>query len=101
MSLRRTAVHAFCLAALLCLGGGASAEEDSAPIPWKGGASFSRTSVDDDLRNVLRAVLAASDLSVIFRPGVDGKVSFAFRDMSPQAAFDQLVAENGLHAGFN
>ena len=101
MSLRRTATHALCLAALLCLGGGASAEEDSARIPWKGGASFSRTSVDDDLRNVLRAVLAASDLSVIFRPGVDGKVSFAFRDMSPQAAFDQLVAENGLHAGFN
>ncbi len=103
MSLRRTAARALCLAAVLsCAGPGvATAEDDAARIPWKAGASFSRTSVDDDLRNVLRAVLAASDLSVIFRPGVEGKVSLAFRDMSPQAAFDQLVAENGLHAGFN
>ena len=103
MSLRRTAAHAFRLAAVLCLcgTGAARAEENSTGIPWKSGASFSRTSVDDDLRNVLRAVLGASDLSVIFRPGVEGKVSLAFRDMSPQAAFDQLVAENGLHTAFN
>ncbi len=101
MNLLRSALHASCVAALLAFAGPATASEDAARIPWKSGVTFSRTSVDDDLRNVLRAVLGASDLSVIFRPGVEGKVSFTFRDMGLEAAFDQLLGENGLRAGFN
>jgi len=53
------------------------------------------------VRGVLRTILAADGLSVIFRPGVEGKVSFQFRDMPLQAAFDQVVQEGGLHASFN
>jgi type II secretory pathway component GspD/PulD (secretin) len=83
------------------LGAGAAAAQDAARIPWKPGVTFSRTSVDDDVRSVLRAVLGADGLSVIFRPGVEGKVSFNFRDMSLQAAFDQLIQENGLRAAYN
>ena len=106
-SLPRTSRAALALAVLLGLGGPlapprrAGAQEASARIPWKTGVSFSRTSVDDDVRSVLRAVLGADDLSVIFRPGVEGKVSFTFRDMSLEAAFDQLIAEGGLRAEFN
>jgi len=87
----------------LChLGAGTAAAQEAPPrIPWKPGVTFSRTSVDDDVRSVLRALLSADGLSVIFRPGVEGKVSFNFRDMSLEAAFNQLVQENGLRASYN
>ena len=103
MKIRRIAARAVCAATLLSCWGvwTASAQEDAARIPWTNGLSFSRTSVDDDLRNVLRAILSASHLSVVFRPGVGGKVSLAFHDMNPQTAFDQLIAENGLQAAYS
>ncbi len=92
------------LLALLLYSASASsvlAQDGSARIPWRSGLSFSRNSVDDDVRNVLRAILTADGLSVIFRPGVDGRVSFNFRDMSLEAAFSQVLQESGLHARFN
>ncbi len=93
------------MAALLlgCLLGAApgAAQDGSAPIPWRPDVTFSRTSVDDDVRSVLRALLSANGLSVIFRPGVEGKVSFNFRNMSPRSAFEQLPQEYDLRAGFN
>lgn len=92
------------VAALLlgCLLGAApGAAQDTAPIPWRPDVTFSRTSVEDDVRSVLRALLSANGLSVIFRPGVEGKVSFNFRNMSPRSAFEQLVGEYDLRAGYN
>ena len=71
------------------------------PIPWQAGSSFSRTSVDDDVRNVLRALLSANGMSVIFRPGITAKVSSRFKDADPGPAFEQLLAENGLEAAYN
>ena len=81
--------------------GSAVAQEAGPPIPWKQGVTFSRTAVDDDVRSVLRAILAADGLSTIFRPGVSATVSFNFRDMSLEAAFNQVVQSNGLSASFN
>ena len=73
----------------------------AASIPWRPDTPFSRTSVDDDVRSVLRALLGAHGQSVIFRPGITGRVSFRFRDADPAAVFEQLIAENGLEASFN
>lgn len=95
------ALFAFFLASILQTGAGALAQDASPRIPWRTDVAFSRTSVDDDVRSVLRAVLSADGLSVIFRPGVEGKVSFNFHEMSLEAAFDQLIAEYGLRASYN
>lgn len=97
---RRVAV---CLLALVCFAriAVAGSSDDLEQISWKPGVTFSRTSVDDDVRNVLRAVLGANGISVIFRPGVEGKVSLNFRNMPLQAAFEQLLQENGLRASYN
>lgn len=70
-------------------------------IPWQPGATFSRTSVDDDVRNVLRALIGGQGLQVVFRPGITGKVSFRYRDADPAAVLDQLLQENGLEATYN
>lgn len=70
-------------------------------IPWRSDATFTRTSVEDDIKNVLRAVLQADGLSVLFRPGVSGTVSFRFQDMPLEAAFEQIVEENGLDYAYN
>jgi type III secretion protein C len=71
------------------------------PIPWKPGDTFSRTSVDDDVRSVLRTMLGAEGLSVIFRPSVTGKISFEFKNVPIQSAFDQILQEYGLTAQYN
>src|SRR5579875_783978 len=65
----------------LASAGRAFADDSAARIPWKPGATLTRTSVDDDVRGVLRAILSADGLSVLFRPGVDGKISFQFNAM--------------------
>jgi type III secretion protein C len=73
----------------------------AADIPWQPGLTFSRTSVDDDIRGVLRAILGAEGLSVLFRPGVAGKISFEFTDTPLQTAFEQIVTEYGLRYEYN
>ena len=70
-------------------------------IPWHAGKTFSRTSVDDDIRSVLRALIGDEGLSVIFRPGVEGKISFQFRDVAPETVFQQIVADYGLTGDYN
>lgn len=70
-------------------------------IPWQPGVTFTRTSVDDDVRNVLRALVGGQGLQVVFRPGITGKVSFRYRDADPAAVLDQLLQENGLEAAYN
>ncbi len=79
----------------------ARAQDAASAIPWRRDATFTRTSVDDDVRSVLRAVLAADDQSVVFRPGVEGKVSASFRGVPLQAAFERLMAEGGLRAEYD
>ncbi|MGI4810372.1 MAG: secretin N-terminal domain-containing protein [Janthinobacterium lividum] len=79
----------------------AAAQNGVAPIPWQSGVTFSRTSVDDDVRSVLRAILAAQGLSVIFQTGVEGRLSFNFREVPLETAFNQVLGEGGLHARFN
>lgn len=79
-----------------------SAPPAAAPaIPWQAGATFTRTSVDDDVRNVLRALVGGQGLQVVFRPGITGKVSFRYRDADPAAVLEQLLQENGLEAAYN
>jgi type III secretion protein C len=79
----------------------AAASARAADIPWQPGLTLSRTSVDDDIRSVLRAILGADGLSVLFRPGVAGKVSFEFKDAPLQTAFEQIVTESGLRYEYN
>ncbi|WP_439816522.1 type II secretion system protein GspD [Zavarzinia sp. CC-PAN008] len=79
----------------------AMARAQGADIPWRAGETFTRTSVNDDVKNVLRGLLASNGLSVIFRPGVEGSLSFAFQDAPVAAAFQQIVDENNLTVAYN
>lgn len=72
-----------------------------ADIPWRPEVRFSRTSVDDDIRSVLRSLLKANGLSAIFRPGVEGPISLRFDSVPPKQAFDQLMTERGLAYEYN
>lgn len=70
-------------------------------IPWRPDVRFSRTSVNDDIRAILRSLLQANDVSAIFRPGVEGAISLRFDDAVPKHAFDQLMTERGLAYDYN
>ncbi|MFN3075828.1 MAG: secretin N-terminal domain-containing protein [Alphaproteobacteria bacterium] len=70
-------------------------------IPWKADTVFERTSVDEDVKDVLRGLLRANGQQVIFKPGVKGTVSFRFQNMPLQAAFAMLVTENGLDYSYD
>lgn len=72
-----------------------------ADIPWRPEIRFSRTSVDDDIRSILRALLKANGLSTIFRPGVEGPMSLRFDQVPPEQAFNQLLTERGLAYDYN
>src|SRR5688572_11538877 len=50
--------------------------QDPANIPWNRSLTVTRTSSDDDIRNVFRSLLQANGLSVAFAPSVKQKVSF-------------------------
>lgn len=76
----------------------AAFEED---IPWDPDLRFSRTSVDDDIRAILRSLLQANGVSAIFRPGVEGTISLRFDNAVPKQAFDQLMNERGLAYEYN
>ncbi len=70
-------------------------------IPWRADVAFSRTSVDDDIRSILRSLLRANGVSAIFRPGVEGVISLRFDNVSPKQAFEQLMTERGLDYEYN
>lgn len=70
-------------------------------IPWRSDVRFSRTSVDDDIRSILRSLLKANGVSAIFRPGVEGPISLRFDDVAPEQAFEQLMTERGLAYDYN
>lgn len=70
-------------------------------IPWRPDIRFSRTSVDDDVRSILRSLLRANGLSAIFRPGVEDPISLRFDKVPPRRAFEQLMIEQGLANQYN
>ena len=70
-------------------------------IKWDDTVTFSRTSVDDDVKDVLRGILRANGLSVLFRDGVKGSVSFYFNDMKLASAFNLIMEQYGFSHTYN
>jgi len=97
---RSLAVYIAALFTMLFLLSSAVAAQTSR-LPWNDEISYSRTSVDDDVRAVLRSILQTAGLSAFFRPGVDGAVSLRFDQVLPRHAFDQIITEQGLAWDYN
>lgn len=64
-------------------------------------AKFERTSFEEDIRDVFRAIARDNEMQVLFRPDVEGEVSFDFKDMDLRAAFRKLIAENSLDYSYD
>jgi len=79
----------------------AIAPAHAARIPWNDSISYSRTSVDEDVKDVLRGALRANGLSVVFQGTVEGKVNGNFEDMTPREVFDRLTSQFGLSYEFD
>ena len=87
---------------LLQLAGVPIAWAQSTPeIPWNRSLTITRTSQDEDIKNVLRSLLQANGTSVIFGPGVLGTVSFRLDKVPIYSAFDQLVEEHNLNSAYD
>jgi type III secretion system YscC/HrcC family outer membrane pore protein len=84
---------AFCLAAAPCWAQG--------EIPWNRALTITRTSSDDDIKNVFRSLLQANGLSVVFAPSVRGTVSFHLEQVPIQQAFEQLIDQHRLTYSYN
>jgi len=66
-------------------------------IPWNQDVSYSLTTVDEDIRLLLRRVVEADgNLRVILKPGVKGEATVQFRNVPLAAAFNQLIEEYDL-----
>ena len=70
-------------------------------IPWGQSQTISRTSSGEDIRTVLRSFAQSGGFNVVFAPEVGGTVSFRLDRMPLEAAFDQIVEENGLTYTYN
>ncbi len=72
-------------------------------IPLSKTEVFQENAHDEDIRDVLRKLLAADKLSAFFRPDVKGTVTFDFMTtpMPLLAAFNKLMEENGLDYEYN
>ena len=86
------ALFVICAAGARAQGGG---------IPWNRSLTITRTSSDDDIRNVFRSLLQANGLSVSFGPGVRQTVSFHLEGVPIQQAFEQLIDEHHLTYSYN
>ncbi len=75
----------------------------AADIPWLDDSVFEHRSVDEPLEEVLRKILNQNQLRGIFLQGVKAKdpISVAFDRVPLQAAFNQIVQENGLTYTYN
>ncbi|MBV9549707.1 MAG: hypothetical protein JO256_08565, partial [Alphaproteobacteria bacterium] len=65
-------------------------------IPWNRGLTITRTSSDDNIRNVFRTILQQNGLSVVFGPGVNQTVSFHLEQVPLDVAFTQLIDQYHL-----
>src|SRR3954465_5712442 len=70
-------------------------------IPWRRSLTITRTSADDDVKNVFRSILQANGLSVSFGPGVRDTVSFHKEEVPIQQAFEQLIDQHHLTYSYN
>jgi len=73
-----------------------SALSQTPQIPWDKSLTVTRTSSDEDIKTVLRSLLQANGLSVLFGPDVQGTVSFRLDKVPISAAFEQLIDEHNL-----
>lgn len=71
------------------------------PIPWDKSLTITRTSSEEDIKAVLRSLLQANGLSVIFSPDVEGTISFRLEKVPVASAFDELVQEHNLAYTYN
>jgi type III secretion system YscC/HrcC family outer membrane pore protein len=70
-------------------------------IPWNRSLTITRTSADDDIKNVFRSILQANGLSVSFGPGVRDTVSFHMEQVPIQQAFEQVIDQHHLTYSYN
>ena len=96
---RSGAVLGLALALFVIFAAGARAQGGG--IPWNRSLTITRTSSDDDIRNVFRSLLQANGLSVSFGPGVRQTVSFHLEGVPIQQAFEQLIDEHHLTYSYN
>ena len=92
---RAKLVLCFALALLLLHGQHARAQ-NGAEIPWNRSLTITRTSSDDDIRNVFRSILQSNGLSVVFGDAVHDSVSFHLEAVPIKQAFEQLIEEHHL-----
>jgi type II secretory pathway component GspD/PulD (secretin) len=98
MTISRRARSAVLIASVqLCVLFGAELASAETPrIPWDKSLTVTRTSSDEDIKTVLRSLLQANGVSVIFGPDVQGNVSFRLDKVPISTAFEQLVDEHSL-----
>ena len=70
-------------------------------IPWNRSLTITRTSSDDDIKNVFRSILQANGLSVAFGPAVHDTVSFHMEQVPIQQAFEQVIDQHHLTYSYN
>ena len=70
-------------------------------IPWNRSLTITRTSSDDDIKNVFRSILQANGLSVSFSPTVRDTVSFHMEQVPIQKAFEQVIDQHHLTYSYN
>lgn len=88
----------------LCLGLAlwpAAASAAVGDIPWNRSLTITRTSADDDIKNVFRSILQANGLSVAFGPAVRDTVSFHMEQVPIQQAFEQVIDQHHLTYSYN
>ncbi len=75
----------------------------AADIPLSKTEVFAENAFDEDIRTVLRKLLATDSLAVIFRPDVKGSVTYDFTKtpIPLLGAFNKLMEENGLDYEYN
>jgi type III secretion system YscC/HrcC family outer membrane pore protein len=89
------------LALLALLLAGSTAARAQEEIPWNHSLTITRTSSDEDIRNVLRSILQINGLSVSFGPAVRQTVSFHLEHVPVDQAFERLVDQYHLTHSYN
>lgn len=100
MSYRQNVVRRVAAWALVASMGSFTLPVMAQDIPWPR-TLFERDYFDADIRAVLTTIINEAGLQSDFRPGVQGSVTFNFRNMPLQAAFNKLVEENNLTTNYD
>ena len=101
LNLRRPIAAILFVPIVVFFGARAALAQAGPAIPWDPALTITRTSADEDIKNVLRGLLQANGNSVIFSPDVQGPVSFHLDRVPVSAAFEQLIQEHNLAYGYN